>query len=78
MIRRTYKIMDETDAHIGQLAKKTGLDKEQIVQMALDAGLIEVEKFLVRMGESSSMDILRKQLLSGKDGSITSPRAKRR
>lgn len=78
MIRRAYKILSETDAHITRLAKDMKIDKEHVVQMALDAGLPEVEKRWEKIGKPSGLDLMRGQLMETRKGSIKKSSAKRR
>jgi predicted DNA-binding protein len=78
MVRRAYRITGETEAHIARLAKEMSITKEHVVQMALDAGLPEVEKFWERIGKPSGLDILRQRLLDGQSERISEPSAKRR
>jgi len=78
MVRRAYRILGETEAHITRLAKEMKIGKEQVVQMALDAGLPDVEKWWETIGKPSGLDVLRGQLMKSKDERINTPSAKRR
>lgn len=43
MRRRTFRITETQDIHIGEIAERVGLDKEQVVRMALGVGLPVVD-----------------------------------
>jgi len=51
MIRRTHKITPEQDEKIGELARNMGVDKEEIVQLALENGLAATEQIWIGLGK---------------------------
>ena len=55
MIRRTHKITPEQDAKIAQLARDMGIDKEEVVQIALENGLAATETMWEAAGKPKGM-----------------------
>lgn len=74
MRRRTFRITETQDIHIGQIAERAGLDKEQIVRMALGVGLPVVDEELQEDVAESIGEILKE----GRFERIKKPGAKRR
>jgi len=59
MRRRTFRITETQDIHIGQIAERAGLDKEQVVRMALGVGLPVVDEELQEDVAESIGEILK-------------------
>lgn len=74
MRRRTFRITEEQDLHIEKIAARVGLDKEQVVRLALGVGLPVVD-------DNLEVDVTEKigaQLKGAHSESIKRVSAKRR
>jgi hypothetical protein len=78
MIRRAYKITPDQDAEISSLSRDGSVDKEQIVQAALQFGLPEVRQRWEAAGRPKGLEFFRAVLIGGAEGRISEPSAKRR
>lgn len=78
MVRRNYKITSEQDGTIVRLSREMGIDKEQVVQLALERGLPAVEQSWVSAGKPRGLQLFAKALLEMSDGRINKTGAKRR
>ena len=74
MPRRNYKITDEQDAKIAQLSRDMGIDKEEVVQLALENGLAATEQLWISAGRPKGMLAYAKGLLELKEKSIKKAR----
>lgn len=78
MIRRTHKITPEQDAKIAQLSRDMGIDKEEVVQLALENGLVATEQMWIGIGKPRGLSAYVKALLEFEDRRINDSDAKRR
>ena len=70
MVRRNYKITSDQDATIARMSDEMGIDKEQVVQLALDAGLAGVEQLWTGAGKPRGLLAYAKALLEVKEKGI--------
>lgn len=78
MVKRSYKITPEQDAKIVQMSRDMGIDKEEVVQLALENGLAATEQLWIAAGKPVGLIEYAKGLLELKDKRINAPSAKRR
>lgn len=74
MIRRTHKITPEQDRKIAQLSRDMGIDKEEVVQLALENGLAATEQLWIGVGKPRGMVAYAKALMESQERSIKKKR----
>lgn len=77
MRRCTFEIREEQDAHIQTIAKRSGLDRSQVVRLALGQGLPVLDEHLEGDAVNFMQLSIEERLREAESKSIKKPGAKR-